>query len=54
MLNFLFAQILHRWTVVAGFCHAGNMADVSNAAGHDTVTPGKCWQQWEGLDLLAP
>lgn len=36
MFNFLFAQVLHRWTAVAGFCYTGNMADVSNASGCET------------------
>lgn len=36
MFNFLFAQVLHRWTAVAGFRYAGNMADVSNTSGCET------------------
>lgn len=30
VLNFLSAQILYCWTVVAGLCYIGNMANVSN------------------------
>lgn len=30
VLNFLSAQILYCWTIVAGLCYTGNMANVSN------------------------
>lgn len=37
MFDFLYAQILHRWTVVAGFCYTRNMADVSNFIVYGTL-----------------
>lgn len=42
VLNFLSAQILHCWAVVAGFGYTGNMANVSNLKISAKVTGREC------------
>lgn len=48
VLNFLSAQILYCWAVVAGLCYTGNMANVSNLKCSPQVW-AESVQEWEEL-----